>query len=325
MKIYRLGAAPKNGVGFGSTDLEYIQDGVNEAVASIVSAQLPEGYDLPVIMNGCVVTKVGTNYTHTAGQIYYQGFLYTVDALTVALASPSGEAKWGLLELPEPTDNPVVFDNGSSYNIDIHLKFILVASTETGIVQWDEIRRLEHIRFNKSRELYEIITIPKLPSVDFLTDNFTSGLGKPYTKYEGFALATGDNNTCDLAGIGTVGANFKNEALTNVRASGGTYSDSYWMLDIRNAIGNLVGKWKHKLTANQSGLRDHVHPISAYRLEGVDVDPTLEGDNSGESPRYRTYDSGGVSGGALDAIDDTDLRQPVKISIIIQKVSEITA
>ena len=334
MKIFKLpSGAPDNGVGFGITDILYIQEGINEAVASIVSAQLPDGYNAPVIMNGCVVTKVGTNYTHTAGQIFYQGFLYTVDALTTSLSSPAGEAKWAAFEVPEPIDNSVVFDDGNDYNIDIHLKFRLVASTESGIVQWDEIRRLEHIQFNKTKELYEIITIPKLPSSDFFTDYFdANGVGLEFNKYEGFEIATGFDKSVDMAGKTALGINFRDTSLTDVRFKstdiGATEINTYFPIGVgvswSSLIGSFVGKWKHKLTAQESGLPSHTH---RYRLDpnivdrdaGSGHDVRLANDAEGNTPNWDTE----------SASKDADLahenRQPSVISIIIQKVSEISA
>jgi len=305
MKLFRLGAAPRNGVGFGTTDLEYIQDGISEAVTAIVSAQLPEGYNLPVIMNGCVVTKVGTNYTHTAGQIYYQGFIYTVDALTTALASPAGFAKWAILEVPA-ADNPVVFDNGSSYNIDIHLKFRLVASTETGIVQYDEIRRLEHIQFNKSKELYTVAEmLMKLPSVDFLSDFFDSnGLGIPYKKYEGFALMNGlasfgGYTSPDMGGIGFVGTNHTNAAFADVRGAG-----DY----IVSLVSSLVGKWKTLINATEL-------PEGTFTGNGALPAPS------------RVFQSPvvGTDYGFFGAQSAMDIRQPIRSCIMIQKIAEISA
>lgn len=332
MKIYRLpSGAPFNGVGFGVTDLLYIQEGVNEAVASIVSSQLPAGYNLPVVMNGCVVAKTGTTYTHTAGQIYWNGLIYTVDALTSPLSSPSGEAKWVGVEVKDD-DNNVVFDNGVDYPIDIHLKFVLVASTEAGEAQWDQVRRLEHIVFNKSRELYEIITIPKLPPNDFFASYFNAnGVGFPYKKYEGFEIATGAVNSVDMAGKTTLGINFRDTSEANVRLKstdgGATAQNTYFPIGLGvswlTLIGSWVGKWNHKLTAQESGLPSHTH---RYRLDSSIVD---RGAGSGHDVRLANDAEGNTPNWDTEsASKDADLahenRQPSVVSIIIQKVSEIT-
>ena len=316
MKIYRLDdPTPKDGVGLGTTDLLYIQSGSIEGHAALIKAQLPAGYSGMVIVDGVVVTVSGTNYTHTAGHIYQNGVIYTVDALSTILASPAAVPKWKLYE-ESPLDNPVAFLDSNFYYIDIDLKIKLVVSTDTGTA-YNTIRRLSDIQFNAKRELFELLTIPKLPSVDFLTVFFdNTGLGIPYTKYEGFAIATGENGTVDMQGSVALGFNFAGTAVANVRAVG-----DYLV----GTLGALVGKMAHLLTAAESGLPDHQHQFNAYvHPDYINADPTLEGDASGESPRYLTRNTTGVIGGAASAASAHENRQPSRVSIMIMKVSEIS-
>jgi hypothetical protein len=265
-----------------------------------VITQLPDGYVSPVIMNGCVVIKDGTNYTHTGGQIYYQGNTYQVDEVISPITSVS-EPKWGA--------------SGE--------KFVLMSSGGTS--QWNQTRRLEHIQFNRKRELYEIITIPKMPSLSFFTDNFdTNGVGYPYKKYEGFEIATGAFDSVDMAGKTTLGINFRDTSWPDVRLKStddgafalNTYFPVGSGISWDTLIGQFVGKWKHALTASENGPHSHSYTVGSNGGDGIFPEAVERGNNNDGD--YTTNTSASGTGSPHNIL------QPSVISIIIQKVAEIS-
>lgn len=58
-----------------------LQDGVTDRMGALMKA-LTNGSNQIVIVHGCVMTVVGTDYTQTAGAVFYQGDFYTVDAFS---------------------------------------------------------------------------------------------------------------------------------------------------------------------------------------------------------------------------------------------------
>ena len=303
-----------NGHRLRMQDYEYIQQGSLFAFASIVKSYLPLNYTGLIIVEGCNISVVGTTYTLSSGSIYYkpsaapstlfdveaQGEILQVDAQQIISSSPP---QWEVYRQVPAFSEPRLFDDNTPHFINQEWKARL--KTGAGLALFNSVRRLEHIKFNRSKELYELITIPKLPAVNFLTDNFDGlGLGKPFTKYEGFSLANGSNNSIDMQGFTAIGYNQSASDLANVRGVGDYLAAT---------IGSFVGKMKHVLTIGE--MPSHSH--GGVPLVASDTDKGGNGSGFDLNNSSNTYAEGGSQ--------EHENRQPSRVSIIIQKVSEITA
>jgi hypothetical protein len=330
---------PESGLRHRMQDLEYIQQGVLMHQALSISQHLPNNFSGIVIIEGCEIAKTGISspytYNLSAGKVFYKpataptglvnvdprGEILEVVAQTIDSTSAP---QWELYQISERTGLRV-FRSGEQY--DVCLEFKMRLKTGSGLAQSDQVRRLEHIQFNKSRELYEIVTIAKLEDDNFLTDNFDSnGVGFEYKKYEGFEIATGFDKSVDFAGKTIAGVNFRDTDLANVRMKsadvGANNENTYFKVTGTWAalIGSFVGKWKHQLTTSE--LPPHNHKTTDGDNGGGGSPPNatrvkvMSGTN--DSTRFDLYSD---SSGGDQPHNNV---QPSLISIIIQKVSEIT-
>lgn len=314
-------------------DLEYIQQGVLMFQASSVMQHLPSDFSGIVILEGCQITKTGSGspytYNLSAGRVFYKpatapttlvdvdplGEILEVGAQTIVSAT---EPQWELHKIAERTGLRV-FRSGQQY--DVCLEFKMRLKTGSGLAQWNEVRRLEHIQYNKSKELYSVAELlMKLPSPSFLTDFFDGdGLGLPYKKYEGFALmnglaTVGGYTSPDMGGIALVGSNHQNSAITDVRDSGDYLTSS---------LATLYGKFKKFIGLDE--IPDHAHAPSE------DATGYLESELSGAGDKLQTGPGNGATfypytGGIIGYTEQAlfDLRQPIRNCMMIQKIAEIT-
>lgn len=316
-------------------DLEAIQRGVLMLQASTVTQHLPSDFSGIVIIEGCQIAKTGVSspytYNLSAGKVFYKpasaptelvdvdvrGEILEVDAQTIISAS---EPQWEVYQnIESPSDDPRLFKNSGPYSINLEFKMRL--KTGSGLAKWNEVRRLEHIQYNKSKELYSVAEmLMKLPNPDFLTDFFdVDGLGLPYKKYEGFALmnglaTVGSYTSPDMGGIALVGSNHQGSAITDVRASGDYLTSS---------LATLYGKFKKLIGLDE--IPQHAHAPSE------DATGYLESELSGGGDKLQTEPGNGArfypyTGGIIGHTEQTplDLRQPIRTCMMIQKIAEIT-
>jgi hypothetical protein len=322
-------------------DLEYIQQGVLMFQASSVMQHLPSDFSGIVILEGCQISKtgVGSPYTYnlSKGIVFYKpataptslvdvdplGEILEVEAQTIVSAT---EPQWELHQVSEATGLRV-FRSGEQY--DVCLEFKMRLKTGSGLAQWNEVRRLEHIQFNKSKELFEMITLLKMPHDDFFTDFFDEdGNGLAYKKYEGFAICTDSaTGAVDMGGIVSVGINFKDTALSDVRQQssdgGSTNATTYYKKTGTWAglVGTLVGKWKHLLLSTEAAQKALSTTLSTPDDTGLQT-PSI-GPGTGIFGVGSTSNKT-ISFPASDAANAHNILQPSRMAIKIMKVEEIT-
>lgn len=226
---------PIEGLKFGIQDLSYIQQGIIDNDVAFVKSQLPDSFTAttPVIIEGCVITKVGdAQYNYTAGTIYYNGMFYTVFAGIFNASSASVVPKWDIATAPigQFGRNSVVpVSTGSVLQVNIDSQMLLKA---TGLFDYDKTYTLKQIT---ALNAWSMDALQMVHSIDL--SDFTAGVGKAFGKYAGWALADGANGRPDLRGRFVVGRGTGDYA--NLLATGGAE--------------------RVTLSANQSGLRQHAH------------------------------------------------------------------
>lgn len=137
----------------------------------------------------------------------------------------------------------------------------------------------------------------------YITANFdVTGLG--FGERLGWAICNGNNGTRDRRG--TVPIAFDNRTVDPFN---GIWDNLYRFL------GFIVGQKRVLLTADESGLRDHTHNIN-IRLGALSTGADV-------NERYviaAPTTTSGVNGGALNAIDSHENRQPSMVTLFIQKI-----
>lgn len=116
---------------------------LNSAYDELTKQMIESSFVVPyttndiVILSGCEVTAniPGTSEV-TAGQIYYNGRIYDVDA-NASISSPSNTLVWSIVESVVAGD-PATFSDGNSYNFHIIEKFVLSnAVSGSGIADYN--------------------------------------------------------------------------------------------------------------------------------------------------------------------------------------------
>lgn len=294
---------------------------VQETAVASVQSQIPSALwtSNVIVLYGCVFTGDQDKPTAcTAGAVWYNGKMYKVDAVTGLTYTGLNVGFWSVTSNTGLSEALVKFTDENQYDVHFEQKMTVVSAT-TGVQVTEETRRLEYIQFNKSKELYEMITLLKISSDDFFTDYFdANGVGLSYNKYEGFCLCTDSSQALalgavDMAGITTVGINFKDTPLADVRqqsSDGGSTNETTYYKKTgtwTSLIGDLIGKWKHALLdgeipsgvmwGNRSG-----GPSGGYE-EGGQFSPHINNEDGNNEPHEN--------------------RQPSRIAVKIMKVAEI--
>lgn len=287
-------------------DQDHMQSGYAEGLGSLGNALI--NVSDPVILNGCLITKVGTSYSISDGSIFYQSEVFQLRAKN-SLNFPS-DPFFDKFQFVNTLVNPATVTYQSGGDAAVHLENEFKLNT-TGIVRWDQIRRVEWVLKNKLSWIGKL----ELSAVD-ISDFDNTGLGKLYTAFESWAICNGSNGTIDMGGIVPIGKN-NGTALADVRDVG-----DY------NVIGALVGKKDIKLTAAQSGVDSHTHdphpdhssPIPPWKYKnGINSDVIGNDGSGGDWTAMPT--TGDVSAGARDANQAHENRQPSRVVVYIQKVA----
>jgi hypothetical protein len=164
-------------------------------------------------------------------------------------------------------------------------------------------------RLNTLEEMwlpYDVKQVDCPPS--YVAANFDStGLG--INKRKGWAVCNGQNGTTNRGGRVSVGTNYP---AINVDPS-----DNVWDV-IYNVVGSTGGKKRHLLTSSESGLPDHAHSsfVNGFLNKGAgDGSNAIGSENGGNNKQ-----TGGVTGGAQDASQSHENRQPFIVTLFIQKL-----
>ncbi len=118
-----------------NNDIIHLQDSLVECVLQL-SKSLSGTNETKVVLHGFEVTKVGSNYTHTAGYILYNGETYVIDELASPLVD-TGTPKLAI-DLTWGANNPVEYYNGTTKNVHATRKLKLVLSTDTGEFNYND-------------------------------------------------------------------------------------------------------------------------------------------------------------------------------------------
>lgn len=194
---------------FSLDDLVHMQEGYSESLTSIAKALI--NINSPVILTGCVVTVASQNYSVTAGAVFYNGEIYQVDAHAINSATVPN---W-VTETTWRNNDPVLYKDGISHNVHQINKIKL--DSVAGISQWNQIRRFEHVLWNNISDVGDVV-MQVVASADF--DG--TGLGKSYTRWEGWALMNGQNGTMDMGGFFPVGQKTSDPDFDTIGDTGGS-------------------------------------------------------------------------------------------------------
>jgi hypothetical protein len=265
-------------------DQDHMQGAYSESLTALGYAI--GSLSFPVILYGCTVIQAGDVYNVEKGAIFYQGEIYQVPAHNINIGT---EPKWAIFHFVDTSINPSTVSYLSGGDAPVHLDNAFKLQ-ETGITLWSQIRKIEHVLFNKLAAIGDVLI--RGVEVDDFFDS--TGLGKPYTRYEGWAYMNGNN--------GTIGS--QQRVAVGVDLTNGEY----------NAIGKYGGANKVKITANQSGVREHFHEGEF----GGDISYD-SGSSGGRSPQkggmkdtagIKNVDNVAGRNGPQDALEDHENRMP---------------
>jgi hypothetical protein len=157
-------------------DLNWIANSSKEQLTNIVKALIGNSNENKIILFGCVITKVGNDYTNTAGSFYYNGEIYPVDASLATLTSTT-PAKWDI-DISYGPQNPVLYKDGSTHNVHHIRKLKLVdgsSATEflyndVGIKQLKDIIKADN-KANKAIEPWRYVGTTGQPTFENFWSN----------------------------------------------------------------------------------------------------------------------------------------------------------
>ncbi len=110
---------------FTGNSLKFLQDGTAEETAAIVKAFILNAvgsYSLtvPYVISGCVYSGTTPNFAVTAGEIFYGGRFYELDAVSGYTNIP----QFKLDKTNDPTADPLVFSDNQTWSVHDIFKFI---------------------------------------------------------------------------------------------------------------------------------------------------------------------------------------------------------
>lgn len=259
----------------------HIQNAYTEAVAEAVRGLIGRGYatNRVYILSGCENSGSGSNYTISAGSVFFNGEVYTVPAASFSLSGPNVAV--GVITKTQYTGqeaDPVTFTDGQPYNImdifNIVVQPGLSGSGAGGVggdfLSWrmakpdlgtDEIR----MYFPVSGDL----------------SDFTGGVGVRGNA-RGWLLCDGGNGTPDLRGRFAVSYRNGDVDFGNIGGLGGS-------------------KTKLLTTSNIPAHRHHIFYENGSSVQGntVNADQTpvvRQGSGAGTGNNNYEYQINGIDG-----------------------------
>lgn len=143
--------------------LAFLQNATKESIANVVIGMIGKNYSTSTvyILYGCVRSGTadgGTGNTSiTAGAVFYNGEVFTVQAQTVALVANN---LYGAIGITPISPDPVTFSDGSSHNVHLQRQFTM-STTNTGKL------------FNNWVNMFDVTTITN-PTVSGTGGTFTA-------------------------------------------------------------------------------------------------------------------------------------------------------
>lgn len=121
--------------------LDFLQQSYQEVLAYVSQAFIGNTPSTTVgyVLYGCVKTSLGgSNYSLTAGAIYFNGEVYAVDAIaSIAIATAPIMT---ITTTNDPTADPTIFTDGSSKNVHNIRKMVLSNGTlGTGTLDYEDL------------------------------------------------------------------------------------------------------------------------------------------------------------------------------------------
>lgn len=102
---------------FLATSLAFLQAATQEALNSLAIAMLGDSYSasLVYVLFGCVNTGSGSNFSITAGAVFFNGEVYTVPAVSGTLAG--GNSLYSAVVVTNGAPDPTRFSDNSAHNV----------------------------------------------------------------------------------------------------------------------------------------------------------------------------------------------------------------
>lgn len=181
---------------FSKRSLEHINEAYNELTKQLFEPTLATAYTTNdvIIISGCDVTaNIPGTSSVTAGQIYYNGKIYNVDA-NASISTPSNTLVWSVATTYISGD-PATFSDGNNYNFHKIEKFQLTnAVSGSGVADYNGATvkykiRTTRININNwnidgssSRSVFPTMPISKIIDINLLvwSDDMTLFRNKNY-------------------------------------------------------------------------------------------------------------------------------------------------
>jgi hypothetical protein len=177
-----------------------------------------------VILEGCVMTVVGTNYTQTAGVVYYNGEVLSVDAF-------AGSHATNIPVYQAPTNtytDQVWYGDGVKRDTFYVRKLPLaMAASGTGASNYNQAVRIEDIKANKTQAAWTNISLASgwQSWAGVTAQYFTDSFGQVHLRgFIGTTNATGNDTVSTVGavpGLSGLGGNRSTGFLRSYSAFGG--------------------------------------------------------------------------------------------------------
>lgn len=177
--------------------LDFLQDAHKETTQALISTIIDNPATGTIyVLSGCVNTGSGANYIISAGQVFYNGEIFQVDATSFTVAG--GQYAFANLITTQYTTNadPVTFTDGIPRNVCNIRKIEIISSTGTGYPLYSDFEPI--IKTWLTGDTKEVVC-----DSTYLSTNFDStGLGK--NERVGWAIMNGNNGTPNDNGLVSV-------------------------------------------------------------------------------------------------------------------------
>jgi hypothetical protein len=281
-------------------DFRHMQEGVYESLEAMTKSLLPSGSDRCILF-GCILTVAGSDYSLSAGAIFYQGEIYPVDAQTGVI---NGVPYWVLSTSYAPF-NPVTYNDSATHNVHAIRKASLQYGT--GNFLYASTQKLPDLftsTLNASAILDLVFDVGDLKLVKNLSTHFdlTTGLAKPGKYFGKWAIADGRNSTDD----------YRKRTLVGLDTS--TTPDADF-----SPVGKVGGVKEVVLTVAQLAKHNHINGTFRKLLKQDLLFTAAQTDtaNNGSEPNLAfTADMQEAGNGQAH----TNL-QPYRVCGIIQKIA----